>query len=165
MQEIKRYTDELLKKSKDYLTKEYNLEALNVSSFQAINFYLMDVAINKEDNLFIESFHKELPALSQFPAVLSVAISLFYKNFCDNHTIYEVGDVLQKDRRRYKIIQVSSEFYKVLGGKKGEEFRGTIRHKDIDKYRIVTGERRSWGWLRRSVLNMGRDESYGLSCL
>lgn len=141
MQEIKSYTDELLKKSKEYLTKEYNLEALNVSSFQAINFYLMDVAINKEDNLFIESFHNELPALSQFPAVLSVAISLFYKNYCDNHTIYEVGDVLQKDRRRYKILQVSSEFYKVLGGKKGEEFRGTIRHKDIDKYRIVTGER------------------------
>lgn len=141
MQQIKSYTDELLKKSKDYLTKEYNLEALNVSSFQAINFYLMDMAINNEDNLFIESFHKELPALSQFPAVLSVAISLFYKNYCDNHTIYEVGDVLQKDRRRYKIIRVNNEFYTVVGGKKGEEFRGTIRHRDIDKYRIVTGER------------------------
>ncbi|OBX21585.1 hypothetical protein LX77_02887 [Gelidibacter algens] len=141
MQEIKTYTQELLTKAKKYLTKEYNLEALNVSDFQAINFYLMDVAINKEDNLFIESFHKELPALSQFPAVLSIAISLFYKNYCDNHTIYEVGDVLQRDRRRYKILQVSKEFYTVIGGKKDEEFRGTIRHKDIEKYRIVTGQR------------------------
>ncbi|MCK0125750.1 hypothetical protein MWU76_15270 [Gelidibacter sp. F2691] len=141
MREIKIYTEELLKKSKAYLTKEYNLQALNVSAFQAVNFYLMDIAINKEYNLFIESFHKELPALSQFPAVLSIAISLFYKNFCDNHTIYEVGDVLQKDRRRYEIIRVNDDFYTVIGGKKGEEFRGTIRHKDIHKYRIIVGKR------------------------
>jgi len=141
MQEIKTYTQELINKAKEYLTKEYHLEALNLSDFQAINFYLMDKAINKEDNLFIESFDKELPALSQFPAVLSVAISLFFKNFRDNHTVYKVGDVLQKDRRRYKILQVNPDHYTVIGGKKGEEFKATIRHKDIHKYRITTGQR------------------------
>lgn len=141
MEEIKKYTQELTEKAREYLSKEYNLEVLKVSDFQAINFFLMDKAINKEDNLFIDSFDNELPALSQFPAVLSVAISLFYKNYCDNHTIYEVGDVLQKDRRRYKIIQVNTDYYTVLGGKKGEEFRATIRHTDIHKYKITTGQR------------------------
>jgi hypothetical protein len=137
---IKKYTQELINKAKEYLSKEYHLEALNLSDFQAINFYLMDKAINKEDNLFIESYDKELPALSQFPAVLSVAISLFFKNFCDNHTVYKVGDVLQKDRRRYKILQVNTDNYTVIGGKKGEEFRATIKHKDIHKYKITTGQ-------------------------
>jgi len=141
MQEIRTYTQELINKAKEYLTKEYHLQALNLSDFQAINFFLMDKAINKEENLFIESFDKELPALSQFPAVLSVAISLFFKNFCDNHTVYKVGDVLQKDRRRYKILQVKTDNYTVIGGKKGEEFRATIRHKDIHKYKITTGQR------------------------
>jgi hypothetical protein len=138
---IKRYTQELIDKAKEYLSKEYHLEALNLSDFQAINFYLMDKAINKEDNLFIESYDKELPTLSQFPAVLSVAISLFFKNFCDNHTVYKVGAVLQKDRRRYKILQVNTDNYTVIGGKKGEEFRATIKHKDIHKYKITTGQR------------------------
>lgn len=138
---IEKYTKKIINKAKEYLAKEYHLEALNLSDFQAINFYLMDKAINKEDNLFIESFDKELPALSQFPAVLSVAISLFFKNFCDNHTVYKVGDVLQKDRRRYKILQVNQDYYTVVGGKKGEEFRATIRHKDIHNYKITTGQR------------------------
>jgi hypothetical protein len=135
--EIKTYTQELANKAKEYLTKEYHLEALNLSSFQAINFYLMDKAINKEDNLFIESFDKELPALSQFPAVLSVAISLFFKNFCDNHTIYKKGDILQYNKMRFEIKLVKEDSYIVFGGKKGQEFKKTVRHSQIGKYKIV----------------------------
>lgn len=35
MREIKTYTQELLNKAKDYLTKEYHLEALNLSDFSS----------------------------------------------------------------------------------------------------------------------------------
>lgn len=137
MQEIKTYTQELINKAKEYLTKEYHLEALNLSDFQAINFYLMDKAINKEENLFIESFDKELPALSQFPAVLSVAISLFFKNFCDNHTIYKKGDVLQYNKMRFEIKLVREDSYIVFGGKKGQEYKKTVKYSQIGKYKIV----------------------------
>lgn len=137
MQEIKTYTQELINKAKEYLTKEYHLEALNLSDFQAINFYLMDKAINKEENLFIESFDKELPALSQFPAVLSVAISLFFKNFCDNHTIYKKGDVLQYNKMRFEIKLVKEDSYIVFGGKKGQEYKKTVKYSQIGKYKIV----------------------------
>ena len=118
-------------------SKEYHLEALNLSDFQAINFYLMDKAINKEENLFIESFDKELPALSQFPAVLSVAISLFFKNFCDNHTIYKKGDVLQYNKMRFEIKLVREDSYIVFGGKKGQEYKKTVKYSQIGKYKIV----------------------------
>ncbi|WP_298547648.1 DrmE family protein [uncultured Aquimarina sp.] len=137
MQEIKSYTQELINKAKEYLTKEYHLKALNLSDFKAINFYLMDKAINKEDNLFIESFDKELPALSQFPAVLSVAISLFFKNFCDNHTIYKKGDILQYNKMRFEIKLVKEDSYIVFGGKKGQEFKKTVKHSQIGKYKII----------------------------
>jgi len=137
VQEIKNYTEELTKKTKEYLTKEYHLEPLNLSEFQSINFFLMDKAINKENNLFIESFDKELPALSQFPAVLSVAISLFFKNFCDNHTIYKKGDILQYNKMRFEIKLVKEDSYIVFGGKKGQEFKKTVKHSQIGKYKIV----------------------------
>jgi len=137
MQKINTYTQELMNKTKEYLTKEYHLEALNLSNFQAINFYLMDKAINKEENLFIESFDKELPALSQFPAVLSVAISLFFKNFCDNHTIYKKGDVLQYNKMRFEIKLVKEDSYIVFGGKKGQEYKKTVKCSQIGKYKIV----------------------------
>lgn len=141
MKEIELYTQELVNKTKLYLTKEYHINALNLSDFKSVNFFLIDKAINKEENLFIESYDKELPALTQFSAVLSVAISMFFKNFCDNHTIYEKGDILQKNRLRYEIKQIKEDHYVVIGGKKGAEFQATIRYRDINKYKIVTGKR------------------------
>ncbi|MDO6803047.1 hypothetical protein Q4595_11360 [Wenyingzhuangia sp. 1_MG-2023] len=137
MKEVNKYTQELINKSKEYLSKEYHLEALNLSDFQMINFYLMDKIIGFEENLFIKSFDKNLPVLSQFPAVLSVAISLFFKNFCDNHTVYNKGDVLQYNRIRFKIILVKEDCYIVFGGKKGQEYKKTIKQSQIGKYKIV----------------------------
>ncbi|KAA1242689.1 hypothetical protein [Aquimarina sp. RZ0] len=86
----------------------------------------MDKAINKEENLFIESFDKELPVLSQFPVVLAVAISLFFKNFCDNHTIYKKGDILQYNKMRFEIKLVKEDSYIVFGGKLTIPFRKEV---------------------------------------
>tara|TARA_R110001592_G_scaffold103051_1_gene290395 strand:- start:25113 stop:27506 length:2394 start_codon:yes stop_codon:yes gene_type:complete len=134
MKKIKFYTQELVNKAKEYLTKEYHLEALNLSDFQAINFFLMDKAINKEDNLFIESFDKELPALSQFPAVLSVAISLFFKNFCDDITAIIPGVVLQHTSgERFVYIKNNGNEH-VINNKNGTKFPNT---KQLKKYVIV----------------------------
>ncbi len=137
MQEIQTYTQELINKAKEYLTKEYHLEALNLSDFQAINFFLMDKAINKEDNLFIESFDKELPALSQFPAVLSVAISLFFKNFCDDATSFKPGTVLQHPSgERLVLIKFDGKDC-ILKNKNGTKY---INAKQLKRYAVVDAE-------------------------
>ncbi len=134
MEEIKTYTQELVTKAKKYLLKEYKLEALNLSDFQAINFYLIDEAVNKESNLFIESFDKELPALSQFPAVLSVAISLFFKNFCDDVTSFKPGVILQHPSgERYVYVGYNGKHHTVKN-------RASIKYpssKQLSKYAIV----------------------------
>ncbi len=137
MNEIKTYTQELVTKAKKYLSKEYHLEAINLSDFQAINFYLIDQAINKENNLFIESFDKELPAFSQFPAVLSVAISLFFKNFCDDITNYKPGDILQNAKgERYMYISFNGEKHFI----KNKVFRKELTQKQLKKYAIVNAQ-------------------------
>jgi hypothetical protein len=134
MQEIKTYTQELINKAKEYLTKEYHLEALNLSDFQAINFFLMDKAINKEDNLFIESFDKELPALSQFPAVLSVAISLFFKNFCDDITAIKPGVVIQHTSGERFVYLKNNGDEHLIKNKSGTKYPNT---KQLKKYVVV----------------------------
>ena len=134
MQEIKTYTQELINKAKEYLTKEYHLEALNLSDFQAINFYLMDKTISKEDNLFIESFDKELPALSQFPAVLSVAISLFFKNFCDDITAIKPGVVIQHTSGERFVYLKNNGNEHLIKNKSGTRYPNT---KQLKKYVVV----------------------------
>lgn len=137
MEEIKIYTQDLVNKAKKYLSKEYHLEAMKLSDFQAINFFLIDQAINKENNLFIESFDKELPALSQFPAVLSVAISLFFKNFCDNITKYKPGDTLQNAKgEKYMYISFNGKVHYIKDKTSVKE----LTQKQLKKYAIINAQ-------------------------
>lgn len=135
MKEIKTYTQELLNKAKIYLSKEYHLDALNLSDFQAINFYLIDQAINNEKNLFIKSFDKELPAISQFPAVLSVAISLFFKNFCDDISTIKPGVVIQDTTTGERFVYLKSNGNEhIISNKVKKKYPNT---KQLKKYIIV----------------------------
>jgi hypothetical protein len=105
MKEIEKYVSELLGKANSFLKSEYNIDSFKISNFQAINFFLIDKALNTNKNLFIESFDKELPSITQFPTVLATALSLFFKNYCDDKTDYKKGDILQKDGYRYKYVK------------------------------------------------------------
>ena len=140
MNELKIYANKLKQKAEGYFHKEYDLESINISVFQFINFYLIDNAINKGENIFIRSYNKELAALSQFPALLSVAISLFFKNYCDSGMSYSKGDIIQKDRLKYKILSISAEGYWLYGGKKTQSFKKLVSHRHIKSYSVVTTE-------------------------
>ena len=99
MIELLKYSEELIKRAKEHLSKEYNLAGFNIPDFQSINFYLIDKALEANKNLFIKPIHAEQNNLIYVPSVLSVAISLFFKNFCDDKTSYNIGEILQKDGR------------------------------------------------------------------
>lgn len=134
MNEIEKYTQELINNAKQYLYKEYHLEALNLSDFQSVNFYLIDKAINNNENLFIESYDKELPALTQFPAVLSVTISLFFKNFCDDATTFKLGVVLQKSSGERYVYLTFKDGLHMVKNKTGIKY---LTSKQLNKYAIV----------------------------
>jgi hypothetical protein len=105
MKEIEKYVWKLSEKANRFLKSEYNIDTFHISNFQAINFFLIDRALTRNKNLFIESFDKDLPSISQFPTILAVAISLFFKNYCDDKTEYNEGDILQKNGYRYKYLK------------------------------------------------------------
>lgn len=135
MKEIEKYVNEISGKANSYLKNEYNLDSFIISNFQAINFYLIDKALNKNKNLFVESFDEELPSLSQFPTVLSIAISLFFKNYCDDITEYKEGDILQKDGFRFIYFKRNDNCSHYL--KSGNTDYPSVSNKNIKKY-IVT---------------------------
>lgn len=135
MKEIEKYVNEISEKANSYLKNEYNLDSFNISNFQAINFYLIDKALNKNKCLFVESFDKEIPSISQFPAVLSIAISLFFKNYCDDITAYKEGDILQKDGFRFMYYKRNDDGSHYL--KSGNTVYPSVSNKNIKKY-IVT---------------------------
>lgn len=136
MKEIEKYVWELSGKANSFLKSEYNIDSFNISHFQSINFYLIDKALNTNKNLFIESFDKELPSITQFPTLLATAISLFFKNYCDDMTTYKVGEILQKDGVRFEIIGVNNDGYKLRTNFKGG-YSTEVSQKGIKKY-IVT---------------------------
>lgn len=142
MKEIAKYINEISENANNYLKQEYNLESLKISKFQAINFYLINKALHQNLNLFIHSFNKELSSISQFPTVLSVAISLFFKNYCDDITEYKKGDVLQKDGYRYLYFQKNKDGTHYL--KRGNIDYPSVSNKNIKKY-IVTNADLSQG--------------------
>ena len=136
MKEIEKYVLELSGNANSFLKSEYHIDSFKISNFQAINFFLIDKALNTNKNLFIESFDKELPSITQFPTVLATALSLFFKNYCDDRTTYEVGEILQMDGVRFEIIGVKDEGYKLKTNFKGG-YSTLVSNKGIKKY-IVT---------------------------
>jgi hypothetical protein len=145
MIEIAKYLNEIIENANNYLQKEYNLKSFKISKFQAINFYLIDKALNQNLNLFIQSFNKELSSISQFPTVLSVAISLFFKNYCDDITEFKKGDILQKDGYRYLYFQKNKDGTHYL--KSDNTDFPSVSNKNIKKY-IVTNANLSLGKVR-----------------
>lgn len=136
MMEITNYVSTLLERSVDYLRKEYKIEQFRLSNFQLLNFFLIDRALNHNQNLFIESFDKNMPSMTQFPTVLSTALSLFYKNYCDDLTTYELGEILQKDGVRYEVVGIKDNKYQLKTNFKGG-FIKEVQKKVIKRY-IVT---------------------------
>ena len=100
---LENYIDQIKEKATKHLYKEYQINNFSPNDFELINFYLIDKAINQEKNLFIKTLSKKQKQEIYLPSVLSIIISLFFKNFCDDSTLYEVGKIVQKDKMKYRI--------------------------------------------------------------
>jgi len=103
----KKYVTDLSYKSKKELYKNYDFSEFNFTDFELINSFLIDWALNdKTCCLLIKNPEKELRTDYYVPAILTAAITLFYQNYVDDRTVYQVGDVVQdKNGGRYEIIK------------------------------------------------------------
>lgn len=99
------YLISLLEKSRKELKKDYDFSEFSFTDFELINSYLIERTLNdKTLSLLISNPEKELKTDYYVPAILSAAVTLFYQNYVDDCTIYQVGDIIQ-DRygRQYEI--------------------------------------------------------------
>ncbi|MFO7897357.1 MAG: hypothetical protein R6U84_10525, partial [Candidatus Cloacimonadales bacterium] len=109
------YSEKLIQKSKEDLKKSYNFELILKNDFDIINANLLNKTLNQNHyNLFIKTILTESKKSYYFPVIIAVAASLFFKNYCDDKTEYNIGDVLQKDGIRYIINAIYPEYYEFL---------------------------------------------------
>ena len=141
-QNIELYSNKLLQKSKKILGKSYNFELILKNDFDIINASLIDKTLNQNDySLFIRTILTESKRNYYFPVILSVAASLFFKNFCDDKTEYNEGDTLYKDGFTYCITDKNTEFYEVRKIiKSGFSSERIYRKENIREYIITSAE-------------------------
>lgn len=138
MKGINTYSKELKEKAEKYLIERYKLKSILISPFQFVNFYLIDCAVKRGENLFIKSYNQELSTLSQFPALLSVAITMFYRNYRDKSMSFKKGDIVQKNKRKYKILRITKKVYFIGSGSNGRETIIQINKEKFKGYSVVT---------------------------
>ncbi|MGE4319612.1 MAG: hypothetical protein AB7E96_12010 [Deferribacterales bacterium] len=109
MKELNGYLDELVVISRDFI-KRNKFDIIKLSTFQEVNFFILDRAINKHRNLFIQLPQNVDVDAFIIPTILSITSSYFLINYIENENDimnYRVGSVLQniKTKRRYKIVK------------------------------------------------------------
>lgn len=135
MNNLTTYYNQLLQQIENYLKKEYNsLGTVNFEQFDKVNFYLIDKAIKENQNLHIKTIQKTEKSNFYVPIVLSAALSLFFKNYCNSIIEYAIGDVLQKGKMVYKLQAIINDMY-IL---KGTSFDLELNKNQIKKYKVTS---------------------------
>lgn len=140
-----KYLAALSEQSKKTLAKNYNLDQLRFTGFEFINAFLIDKALNTEGpggfSLLIKNPEKELKRDYYVPAIISAAVTLFFRNYADDHTVYRVGDVLQDNNGvRYEIVEISDGRYHLDYESRGATCKRFINAKEIKEYIITTAD-------------------------
>jgi len=132
------YLNELLQLSKLELIENYNIDEIGLDDFELINFFLINKVLNQEIySLSINIPNRDDKKEFYIPALLSVAATLFFQNFVDDKTSYEVGEIVQKDGKRYKIIGKNDGGY-VIASDDADKTQKFPTNKQIKKYVVTT---------------------------
>jgi len=139
---ITNYLKALIEKSKKELNKDYDFSEFNFTDFELINSFLIDRTLkNKTFSLLINNPGKKLKSDYYVPAILSAAITLFYQNYTDDSTVYQLGDIVQdKKGWRYEIVEKNDGKYVLsylIPSGKGIKYENKER---IKNYIITTAD-------------------------
>lgn len=136
------YLEKLKQNAKEDLRNNYNFESILENDFDIINANLINKTLNQNEcNLFIQTVLSENRRSYYFPVIIAVAASLFFKNYCDDKTEYNIGDILYKDGFTYCIIDKTKEYYEVKKIIRNGFSKTKIYRTDkIKKYIVTTSE-------------------------
>lgn len=135
-----KYLVELLQQSRNELEKEIRVDNINFDEFELVNSFLIYRALNQSNySLSINYPNRDDKRDFYIPTLLSVAATLFFQNFVDDKTSYEVGEVVQKDGKRYRIIEKRDNDYIISSDDPGKT-RIFPSRKGIRKYIVTTAD-------------------------
>lgn len=97
------YYRRLIELSKKHFEKNFDIERFNFDNFEIINYFLFDKALNTDKNLQINLPQRDIKRDFYIPTFISIASSLLFKNYVDDSTQYCIGDILQKDGKRFRL--------------------------------------------------------------
>ena len=110
MDNISKYLEILQRYGEKKLKEYFSIEILNLSSFELVNSFLIYQSIAKNQNLLIYLPDKQTKSQFYIPVILTLSLYEFINNYIDNNNIFEIGDILQKDKKRYKITSIGEVY-------------------------------------------------------
>ncbi|HYX06809.1 MAG TPA: hypothetical protein VE912_08770, partial [Bacteroidales bacterium] len=130
------YISNIKKAAIEYLRREYNFNNIKLTDFELINFFLIDQAINNEKNLFVKTLKEDQKSEVYLTTILSISISLFFKNYCADSTSYEVGKIVQKNKLTYRIEKITDEGFELV---RDDKYKTRVfpTNKQITSYSII----------------------------
>lgn len=133
-----KYLNQLVNHSKTELEKNYNIEDFGFDEFEIINFYLINKTLNQSNySLAINIPQKDDKRDFYIPVLLSVASTLFFQNYIDDKTKYKIGEIVQKDGKRFKIVDKTDTNYHLISDD-AEKTQRFPKSKIIKTYIVTT---------------------------
>jgi len=135
MNDVNKYLEILIEFSERKLKKHFKIKILEFDQFETVNSYLIHQTIqDNKHNTLLYIPDKETKSQFYIPAIFTLALYNFIDNYIDDTTVYEIGDVLQKDGNRYQIIRKGNTNFTIKGNGNAEI---TLKKAQIRKY-IIT---------------------------
>lgn len=140
MKDVNKYLKILIEFSERKLKEHFKIDELGFDEFETVNSYLIYQTIKdskKKKNTLIYIPDKETKTQFYIPAIYILALYNFIDNYIDDHTVYEIGDILQENGYRYEIINKSDKGYTLKGSNNIRKFPN---HSRIKNYIIITSD-------------------------
>lgn len=138
------YLNRLSLVSKESLKREYDLSMLDFNEFEHINTYLIHQTIEQGFNLHINTCTKKENDTLYVPAIISVSVFGFIKNYIAYSPTPVVGEIIQKDKKRYNVAQVAADRVIIVNKAEGN-LRSDIPLSSYRKYIVTTAEKETDG--------------------
>ena len=140
MKDVNKYLEVLTEFAERKLKTDFKIEKLEFDDFETINSYLIYQTIKdrkKKKNTLIYIPDKETKSQFYIPAIFTLALYNFIDNYIDDSTVYEEGDIVQKNGQRYKITNITKTEIELI---KKDKFntRITLKPNAIKRYILTT---------------------------
>jgi hypothetical protein len=116
MNDVNKYLELLIEFSERKLKEHFKIKKLEFDQFETVNSYLIYQSIrDNKNNTLLYIPDKETKSQFYIPAIYTLALYNFIDNFIDDTTVYEIGDILQKNGKRFEIVGKNANEYVLKG--------------------------------------------------